>query len=64
MILRPYIGTPGEYCREIEIYSKRAKDLRWLAERDVKIAQVLLDAADALESVTPHLEKVIEYLRT
>jgi hypothetical protein len=63
MILRPYIGTPGEYRREIEIYAKRAKDLRWLAERDVKIAQVLLDAAEALECVLPHLEKVIEHLR-
>jgi hypothetical protein len=60
--LRPYIGTPGEYRREAEIYLERAKNLHKLAERDPKAAQFLLDIAEALTLAAEHANKVQAYL--
>jgi hypothetical protein len=61
-MLRPYIGTPGEYRREAEMYLERAKNLKSFAECDPRAAEMLLNIADALHLAAEHAHKVSEYL--
>jgi hypothetical protein len=61
-MLRPYIGTPGEYRREADIYLERAINLHKLAERDPKAAEMLFNIADALRLAAEYAQKVSAYL--